>query len=365
MHISANSGHHRASLAIEKALNSIDPDIDILNINAFNYTNPILEKVINKTYMGIVRSKPEVWDYLYDNPAIFQRVQRLRDLIHNMNSEKLQGLINSFQPDVIACTQAFPCGMIADLKKRGLIDAKLFGVLTDYNAHSYWIYDTVDYYITAAEHSVQRLLQSGVQQDRIKPFGIPIDPKFSRKIDEARIRKQYNLRSGVPTLLIMGGGQGLGPIRHMVKALESMEIDFQIMVVAGTNKRLYRWLSKRAMRVQKKQMVVFDYIDNIEELMHVSDVIITKAGGLTTFEALSKGLPIIIVAPLPGQEAKNTQFLTDIDAAVMVKTHLGLPQELENLLSSSDRLDRMRQAARSVGKPASAMDAARLIVETN
>src|SRR3989338_2987771 len=116
MYISYNSGHHRSSIAIERALKMLQPQTEVLNINGFNYTNPILERVINRTYMSVIKRKPQIWDYLYDNPKVFKKVQALRDFIHNMNFEKLQALLDDFKPDAIVCTQAFTCGMIADLK---------------------------------------------------------------------------------------------------------------------------------------------------------------------------------------------------------------------------------------------------------
>ena len=114
MYISEDSGHHCASISIEKAIRGISPDSQIMNINAFNYTNPILEKVINRAYMGLVKRTPEIWDYLYDNPRVLERTRRLREIIHNLNSPKLKVLLDDFKPDAVVCTQAFPCGMVAD-----------------------------------------------------------------------------------------------------------------------------------------------------------------------------------------------------------------------------------------------------------
>ena len=118
MYISYNSGHHRASIAIEKALKTLAPDTKVLNNNGFNYTNPILERVINRTYMSVIKRKPQLWDYLYDNPKVFKKTQALRDFIHNMNFDKLQGLLADFKPDAVVCTQAFPCGMVQSRPRR-------------------------------------------------------------------------------------------------------------------------------------------------------------------------------------------------------------------------------------------------------
>ncbi|GAG10353.1 unnamed protein product, partial [marine sediment metagenome] len=158
MYISNDSGHHRATLAIEKIFHLRDKDIETLNVNSFNYTNPVLEKIINKTYMSVINRKPEFWGYLYDNPRILKKTRRLRESIHRHNTEKLKNLIDAFRPDAVICTQAFPCGMVADYKKTFNVKLKLFAVLTDYAPHSYWIYDTVDAYFVPSQETGQRLI---------------------------------------------------------------------------------------------------------------------------------------------------------------------------------------------------------------
>ncbi len=171
MYITPHSGHHQAAQAVEEGIKRVYPTTEILNIDAFNYTNPILEKVINRSYIGIIKRRPEVWEYLYDNPVIFHKVKKWRQLIHRFNSPKLRYLLDNFKPDAVICTQAFPCGMIADCKPA---DIPLIGVLTDYMPHSYWLNERVDFYVVSSEKSEQRLKQGGIEEERIKTLGIPV-----------------------------------------------------------------------------------------------------------------------------------------------------------------------------------------------
>ncbi|MFH1640876.1 MAG: hypothetical protein ABIA66_02805 [Candidatus Omnitrophota bacterium] len=159
MYISEFSGHHSATLAIEKAVKSLSPDTEILNINAFNYTNPISEKIVNRLYMSVIKSTPKIWDYLYDNPAVAKKIDKIKDIIYKFNSPKLKNLFDEFKPDVVACSQAFPCGMVADYKKKYWSNLPLVAVLTDYVPHSYWIYDKVDCYVTPSEEVSRRLAE--------------------------------------------------------------------------------------------------------------------------------------------------------------------------------------------------------------
>ena len=362
MYITSNSGHYRASLAIESALKTLSPGIVTMNINGFAYTNPFFEKLINRTYMSVIKNNPKVWEYLYDNPKVLKSVQGLRDAIHRSNSKKLKVLIqDEFKPDAVVCTQAFPCGMVADYKKYLGLDLPLFGVLTDHAPHSYWIFDNVDYYIVPSEASRNHFIRNGVEDARIRAFGIPISMRFNNRHEKEDICRKLGLDSRKRTVLIMGGSQGLGPVEKMADALERIGLDFQILAVCGINKRLQKILAKKGKRYKKK-MLVFGLTENVDELMEISDVIITKPGGLTTSEALAKNLPMIIIHPIPGQETKNTDFLLQQGVALRAEDEDDVAVLMQELFSNSVKLDEMRRKADLIKKPNSATDIAQLIL---
>lgn len=362
MYISEVSGHHSATLAIEKAIKMLEPDTKIMNINAFNYTNPISEKIINRLYLAVIKMTPQIWDYLYDNPAVVRKLENIKKTIHKFNSPKLKNLFDKFKPDAVVCTQAFPCGMVADFKKTYNSDIPLIAVLTDYIPHSYWAYDTVDYYITPSEEVTDRLTKKGIPDYKIKSLGIPFDPKFNENISKAEVMHRLNLKPDIPTLLIMGGGQGLGPIKTIVKSLERVKEEFQELIVTGTNKKLYRSL-KRKIKKNKKKTLLFGFVDNINELMGISSIIITKPGGVTISEALAKKIPMIIVKPIPGQEESNTVYLTGKGAAVKVDKPKDINLVIEDLLSDQNELIRLSECAGRIGKPRASLDIARFLLD--
>ena len=362
LYISEDSGHHCASLAIERALHALNPDVETLNINSFNYTNPILEKIINTTYMNVVKRTPEIWEYLYDNPKVMKSVHSLRDIMHRSNTGKLKALLDEFKPDGIICTQAFPCGLIADYKKTFNLNIPLIGVLTDYAPHSYWIFDKVDRYIVPSMETGKKLIDNGVDPDRIMPYGIPIDAKFRHSPDKAEIFKKLSLDPGLSTALIMGGTQGLGPIKELVALLDRSPLPLQMIIASGTNKRLFKWL-ERHKRNFKKKIVNLSFADNIDELMYISTIIITKPGGITTAEALAMGLPMLIVNPIPGQEAMNTKFLLNEGVAVRAQNPADVVIVLDELLYNKNKLRLMSDKARSLSKPDSSVKIAGLMLE--
>jgi processive 1,2-diacylglycerol beta-glucosyltransferase len=362
MYISENSGHHRACIALEKALLMMDSKFTVKSINSFNYTNPILEKIINRTYMTVIKRKPEVWGYLYDNPVVIKKTRRLKDKIHKYNSAKMKKLIDDFRPDVVVCTQAFPCGIIADLKRSYDIRSKLIGVLTDYAPHSYWVYNNVDAYVVPSEDTGKRLEENGVPASKINPFGIPVDPKFYAAQNRSNLLKKHSLDDNDPVILIMGGGQGLGPTKKLISLLDRSETPLQVVAITGTNKKLYRSLIRDSLRFKKK-VVVLEYSEDVHEFMSIASAIMTKPGGITTAEAMAKGLPIIIIKPLPGQEAMNTKFLLRNNMAVKAKDENEAVILLEELLKNGQKLISMGNNMKAHARFDSSLKIAQLITE--
>ncbi len=361
LYISEHSGHHCASLAIEDAIRAEDPSADIVNINSFHYTNPILEKVINKTYMSVIKRTPELWDYLYDNPGVVKRTQSLRAMIHKFNTGKLKTMMDEFSPDVIVCTQAFPCGMVADYKKTYSLDIPIMAVLTDYAPHSYWIYNNVDRYIVPSDETGRKLIDNGIDPSRIASYGIPVSRRFMARGDRIALCDKLGFDRSVPVVLVMGGTQGLGPIKELVRLLDASGIKLQLVAVTGTNRKLFEWLNARKTSL-KKNTRILPYADNIDELMDVSSIIVTKPGGITTAEALAKALPMLIFHPLPGQEAMNTRYLLREGAAVKAENPSDVVVILEELLYNEDKLRLMSEKAKALARPSSSVDIARLVL---
>ena len=361
MYISQVSGHRQGAVAISKSLKSLDPDCEVLSINGFGYTYPLMEKIINTAYMGVIKRAPKIWEYLYDNPKVIKFSEKWKQSIHKSSHKKLKPLIDEFKPDVVVCTQAFPCGMVADYKMTHQLPLKIIGVLTDYAPHLYWLHEGVDYYVVPSQEACERYVKEGVPQERIKIFGIPIRMKFSEKTDRNNIAKKLGLDLNIPAILIMGGGQGLGPMKEAVKDLVRLERPLQLIVICGTNVKLVNWI-KKIQRKTSKKIIFYDYASNVDELMEVSTLIVTKPGGMTTSECLAKGLPMVIVDPIPGQEERNSQFLVNQGIAVRVDDKRHIAHEINKLLDHPKQLAAMKQAALKNGKPMAAENIARLIL---
>jgi processive 1,2-diacylglycerol beta-glucosyltransferase len=361
MHFSNVTGHHRASLAIEKALREIDGNVRTQNIDALYYTNAFLGRRIYKLYLFVIKRLPRVWDYLYDNNGVLEKLKKLRALVHKLNDKKIKKLLNEFSPELIVCTQAFPCGLIADFKSRHRLKIPLVAVLTDYVAHSYWLNDFVDMYIVPTSLIEKKLKARGIPGRRIKILGIPIDPKFRQNNNGRADLQQLGLEPHLPTIMVMGGNEGLGPMEKTVQALDELNRPLQLIVVCGRNKKLYRKLRKNRNDF-RKPVSIMAYSNRIDDLMAMSTLIVGKPGGLTSAEALSKSLPLIIVNPLPGQESRNTQFLLEAGVALKTNSLPELKNLIEKLLGDNIRLDNLRRKARSFAQPDSALRISQFIL---
>ncbi|MDB4349853.1 glycosyltransferase [Omnitrophica bacterium] len=362
MYICNNSGHQRACLAIERALRLLEKDIYTKCINSFNYTNPILEKIINRTYMAVIKKRPEVWEYLYDNPTVVKKTQRLKENIHRYNSAKMKTLLDNFKPDAVICTQAFPCGIVADLKKTYNLNVPLVGILTDYAPHSYWIYNNVNAYIVPSEETGRKLIENGVSETKIKASGIPIDPKFHTESNKEEILRRYSLEAKKPVILIMGGGQGLGPIKKLASLLDKSLLEMQLVITSGSNRGLYRALIRNK-KSFKKNIVILPFSENVDELMEIATLLLTKPGGITTAEAMAKKLPMVIINPLPGQEAMNTCFLLKNRLAVKANDEKEAVVLVEELLSNRDKLANIKKGIKEHMKSDSSLKIARFILK--
>ena len=189
-----------------------------------------------------------------------------------------------------------------------------------------------------------------MKAEEVVVTGIPISAKFSQPVDADAVRKTYGLRDDLPTLLVLSGGFGMGPVAEILAELDKIPTPFQTLVVAGRNEELRREL---AAQDRKHPTHVLGFVRNMHELMTLADLLITKPGGPTTSEALALGRPLFILNPIPGQEAANSDFLLQHGAAEKANRVEDLPYRLGQLLGSK-KLAAMARAAKELGQPGAA-----------
>ncbi|MEI8315911.1 MAG: glycosyltransferase [Verrucomicrobiota bacterium] len=358
LYLTKHSGHYAAAVAVEAAAQQLNGGVESMLLDSFSHANPLLSKMTLKAYLAALKTAPEIWEWMYDNPAFQKRTVLIRDLLNRGNSRKMEKVLREFNPDVVVCTQAFACGVLAAWKqKTGNRLPALVGVLTDFVAHRYWAHNQVDLYITPNDATRGTLISQGVAPERIRVHGIPVSERFLTTTDKDAVYRSLDLKPGLPLILLMGGSLGLGPMKSVIRKLDRLPQPFYIVAVTGKNEELRERLERRGAKL-RHQTRIFSFVENVNELMDAAELVVTKPGGITTAECLIKRLPMIIINPIPGQEAKNTSLLLAQNVAVQAEKAKDVAELVDEFLRNPDRLRAMREAARSLGRPNAARDAA-------
>lgn len=349
MYVHEFSGHHQAALAIERALVSAAPETETCLVDTVRYVHPILEQFVRRIYLEIIKKKPELWEYLYDNPKILQSTSRLKHTFHQSYSGKFDRLLKDFKPTDVVCTQAFPCGVMSDYKKSRDFQAPLYAVLTDYAPHGYWFAENVDRYFVPSAEAKGKLVADGAAAEKVLVTGIPVSVTTPSK--ETR---------RLPRVIVMGGSQGIGPIERIVGALDELDDNFEILVLAGRNQKLLRRLEKKKWR---KKTIIEGYVEDTASRFRRADILISKPGGLTVAQSLAMGLPLIFIDPIPGQEAKNAAYLLNQKAALGAASAEAAAAHVSDLLHSSEKMESLKKKMALLAKPDAAADIARIILK--
>jgi processive 1,2-diacylglycerol beta-glucosyltransferase len=360
-YITPSSGHQKAAEAMMAALKVLRPDIECEGIHSISYAAPLLGKIVSRLYLQVLKRAPQVWDFIYDNPRVERATRDLRDLLHIFKTAKILRLLREHGPHALVCTQAVPVGLLAALKEHGKLRLPLIGVVTDFGVHAYWLSRHVDLYLVPTEDVRRRMIRSGIAAARVRVTGIPIDPVFAHRGDARAERESLGLSPHRPTVLMMGGHYGLGPLEDAVRALRRLPGDVQVMAVCGSNRSLYKALS--ADFASDRRVKIFGHTRSIARLMDAADLLVSKPGGLTTAESLAKGLPMMMISPIPGQEERNARFLLRHGAAERVAGAEDLARRVEFLLERPDAMRRRRERTMSLGRPRAAFDAAEAVLE--
>ena len=312
---SVGAGHGRAAQAVELAVRESRPAAHVRHVDLLTLTNAAFRRVYAKSYLDLVNVAPHVLGLMYDlmdRPAgRGARGDRLRLLVERVNLAGFRDLLAAERPDVVVNTHFLPAEIVASLRKRGKTAVPQMTVTTDFDTHRLWVNPPTDAYTTATAEGAAYLHYWGVPADATTVTGIPIHPAFSRPADRGATLAKHGLADdGRPVVLQLAGGFGVGPIAKLYGQVLAVDTPVQVVVVAGKNAAAQADLA--AVPVPPRhRAVVLGFTDAMHELMAVADLVVSKPGGLTTSEALASGAAMVIVNPIPGQEARNSDYLLE------------------------------------------------------
>lgn len=362
--VTAGAGHLQAAAALEEAWRAFRPRDTVEKVDVLEFMPKLYRKMYVEGYVKVVEHAPELWAMVFkktDNPSLARKLTRWRRSISKYRTHKFVAYLKRFDPEIVLCTHYMPLEIMGQLKEDPKAEFRplVASVVTDFEAHALWMEPAVDLYCVAAEETKARLVARGAESANVVATGIPIAIRFSAAIDAESVRKRMGLRDDLPVLLVLGGGFGMGPVAKILGELNKVATPVQVVVVCGRNEELRRDL---AVFERKHPTHVLGFVTNMQELMAAADVVITKPGGLTSSEALALGKPMVIIDPIPGQEAANADFLLEHGVAAKINRIEDLPFRLGKLLGSS-KLASMSDAARDLARPHAALAVCREAVK--
>ncbi len=364
---SAGAGHVRAAQALERAFATVGVAREVRHVDTLEYTNKVFRKLYAQAYIEMVNSAPEVLGWLYDTLDTPWRRERRRLVVDRLNTGPFRKLVREYNPDLIVCTHFLPAEIVSWLKAKGKLSCPQAIVVTDFDVHAMWLCHNYEKYFVALDETKFHLEKLGIPAGKVEVTGIPIDPLFAEKKDRAALCAKHGLDPSRTTILMSAGGFGVGPVEHILQSLVEVQHPVEIVAICGKNEELRKRLSKVASKLPagSNPVKVVGFTTEMDEYMAVAELIVGKPGGLTTSESLARGLVMVIVNPIPGQEERNSDHLLEEGAAIRCNNLPVLAHKIDGLLADRKRFAAMKAAVARLAHPRAAFDivehAARLV----
>ena len=367
MYATAGIGHKKASLAIKQALDELGAaDCAVTLIDSLDHTSEFFKKAYLGSYLFMVNEVPTFWGasyYLTGNYYVNLLGAKLRRMSNTFHGRKLEEFLMREDFDVIVSTHFFGSEVVATMKRSGKLRARLITVVTDYRLHSWWVNEPTDTYVVASDDTKDDLARWKVDPSRVRVMGIPVEPTFARPCDRQKVLGALSFKVEIFTILVIGGGFGVGPIEDIVRSANGLSRPAQVIVICGHNEELKKRID--AIRPNPGMTIkTFGFVDNVYEYMEVADILISKSGGITVSESMAKGLPMLVIAPILGQETGNSDFLVKHGAAITIDAVPQLGGVLEDLAAHPEKIAALRANIDRIRKPNACYDIAHLALDT-
>ena len=365
LHASAGHGHAKAAEAVREGFLACGvPAEQILVLDALDETPAWFRKLYTSVYYYSVKHLPKVWGSAYalsDNPFLYRTlVQPFRRWVNGGVGKRLLQRMTREKPDIILFTHFLAPEILGWAKERGQISSLLVTVITDFLPHSFWINPGTDHYWVMSEEGERNLKPWGVEEEKVTAGGIPIALRFRPQGKKKEVRRKEGLEEERFTILVTSGSFGLGPAVEVLEALQEFGNKIQVMVVCGKNENQYRFLKGKNYPFR---MRLSGFVSHMDELMEASDLMIAKPGGATTAESLAKGVPMVVLEPIPGQEAGNARLLKERNASFF----LGKPNDIrviiKGILDYPVVLEEKKRSIRQLAKPDAAVELAKFALK--
>lgn len=349
-------GHLSAANAIKNYIENNYSDTEVISVDFVEYYNKFINNVTTGAYKKMAKKAPNLWKKIYygSTDGILSNIS---NFMNKLMAKKLKKLFIEYKPDVVISVHPFGTPITSYLKNHEGFNFKLAVVFTDFEPHKQWLTgkESCDYFFVSNEVMKQTLINNyNIKSDKIHVTGIPLSSAFSSDFDNNKMIEKYNLNNDKKLILFFGGGEfGLGE-QYTVQILKELTkyIDkYQIIAVSGRNKKMYNEFINLSNELHNNDLHVLDYCTDVPAIMHMSSLVVTKPGGLTSSESLASNLPILIINPIPGQEEENAEFLVNAGAAIWLKKEDNMQQVINSLLNNESKLEELRNNSTKIAKP--------------
>jgi processive 1,2-diacylglycerol beta-glucosyltransferase len=365
LHALLGSGHRSAAEAVGAALRGRE-GVAVRVEDALEHLLPLAKTLWTETYRRVSERAPRVYRAFYDaSDAADAESAAASNLWAGRLSRyflaRIDRLVDGYRPDAVLCTMQFPLQLMSHMHHTGALRAPLYVAVTDFVPHGSWVAEGVSAYFAPSEATAEGFVRKGVPRHLIHVTGTPIRPEAALQKGRAEVRRRRGIPLAKPLVTLFGGGISPHTARAVAEGFLAAGTPCTLATVAGRNDRLEAALAGLH-GTPAVTLIRHGAIDFVDDLLAASDLLIGKAGGLTTSEALARGVPMVMIEPLPGQEEWNADFVVGAGAGVLLSaSEAAAPVALE-LLADPARLALMRTRALCAGRPHAARDVAEHIL---
>jgi processive 1,2-diacylglycerol beta-glucosyltransferase len=345
------SGHNIAAGVLESCFRAA-PEVDaVQRLDILESANEVYRTLYDDGYFALVEAAPWLvgWGYDANDPPF--KLAHWTSLWDRINTTATSRAITAFRPDIVVCTHFLPTRLVSLMLTRGVLEATLAVVTTDYDFQGLWLSSAFNHFFVARDETKAHMAAIGVPSDRITVSGIPVHPGLDNSVNREAILQRYDLRPDRPTLLISAGAAGGGYTQTIVQQTFRIHNDFQAVVVCGRNAQLKTQIEGLVSLRRTNQYRVLGYTNDMPDLIRAATLFVGKPGGLSSSECMAAGLPMVLIHPIPGQEVRNSDFLLEEGAAVRCNYETTVGYKIDQLLAEPDRITRMAESARRIGRP--------------
>ncbi len=349
---STGGGHNACGRYITEEFNKQGVICDF--VDYFSIIGKKASKMAEKIYVGSTKGNGVIFKNVYKLGEVYSKTG-LTSPVYALNKtvrNKVLKFIQDNNYDIVIAPHLFPAMAVSALKEEGY-DIKLINVATDYTIIPFWEETKPDYFVIPHESLKEEFINKGFKEEILLPYGISVASSFNDFQNNLDLPKDKDI------ILITSGSMGFGKMKDIVKEVLKEIPNVYVVAICGNNKKLYKELNK----IKNPNLLVKGFVNNMKEYMHVSKVILTKPGGLTSTEVAILHKPLVHLMPIPGVENYNASFFQDKGLSMVSNSILEVIENTKELLDNEEVRKDMIKKQKEVINENSAQDLVNFVIK--